>query len=262
MPTRSACSRRSAVASSLDAVVVVAALADREKLERREVARDHLLEADLALDVVAKRHRPRNQADLARPAGEEAAEQARRGAPGRGIVDADVVGAARARRVGDQRHHGHAGRGQFVDRLAHGGMVERHHGDAVDLALQPVECRGEHVAVENVDKGHSDPHPLVSHVLRRHPHALRQRLHEGVAAGREDELEAVLAAAGEPRGEPVGPVLELGDRLLDALGRLGMDTRPPVEHPVDGSEAHARGPGHVLKCRARQMICSPQWLIS
>ena len=141
-------------------------------------------------------------------------------------------------------------------------MVERHHGDAVDLALQPVERRGEHVAVEHVDMGDADPHALVGDVLRRDPHPLRERLHEGVAAGRQDELEAMLAAAGEPRGEPVGAVLELGDRLLDALGRLGMDAGPPVEHAVDGREAHARGPGHVLKCRARQMICSPQRLIS
>ena len=141
-------------------------------------------------------------------------------------------------------------------------MIERHHGDAVDLALQPVERRGKHVAVEDVDMGDADPDPFVGDVLRGHPHSLRERLHEGIAAGREDELEAVLAAACKARGEAVRAVLELGDRLLDALGRLGMHARPPVEHAVDGGEAHARGPGHVLKCRARQMICSPQRLIS
>ena len=252
MPTRSGCSREQRRRQSLDAIVVVAAFADRQERERREVPRDHLLEADLPLDVVAERHRAGDQADLAGPAGDEAAEKARRGPARRGVVDADIVGAAGAGHVGDQRHHRHAGGDQFVDRLAHRGMVERHHRDAVDLALQPVERRGEHVAVEDVDMGHADPHALVGDVLGRHPHPLRQRLHEGVAAGREEELEAMLAPAGKARGEPVGAVLELGDGLLDALGRLGMHARPPVEDAVDGREAHARGPGHVLKCRARQ----------
>ena len=168
--------------------------------------------------MVAERHRARDQADLAGPTGDEAAEQARRGPSGRGVVDADVVGPARAGRVGDQRHDRDARGDQLVDRLAHRGVVERHHGDAVDLALQPVERRGQHVAVEHVDMGHADPHALVGDVVRRHPHPLGQRLHEGVAAGREEELEAVLAPAGEARGKPVGAVFELGDRLLDALG--------------------------------------------
>ena len=146
----------SAVASASTRCVVVAAFADRQKLKRGEIAADHLLEADLALDVVAQRHRAGDQADLAGAAGEEAAEQARGGAAGRGIVDADIVGAARARHVGDERHHGDAGAGEVVDGLAHRRMVEGDDGDAVDLAAQLLERRGEHIAVEHVDMGDVD----------------------------------------------------------------------------------------------------------
>ena len=151
MPTRSGFSREQRRGERLDALVVVAPLADRQKLKCGKVAGDDLLEADLALDMVAKRDRSGDQADLAGAAGEETAEKRAGGAAGGGIVDADIVGAAGARRVGDEGDDGDAGCGEIVDRFAHRRVVEGDHGDAVDLAVEPVERGGEHLAVEDVD---------------------------------------------------------------------------------------------------------------
>ena len=96
MPMRSGCSARSDVGQRFDAGVVVAPLADRQERDAGEVMGDHLLEAELALDMIAQRDRSGDQADLAGAAGEEAAEEAAGGAPGGGIVDADIVRALRA----------------------------------------------------------------------------------------------------------------------------------------------------------------------
>ena len=82
------------MASASTRASVVAPLAHRQEREAGEVARDHLLEAELPLDVVAERDRSGDQPDLAAPAGEEAAEQRAGRAAGGGIVDPDIVRAA------------------------------------------------------------------------------------------------------------------------------------------------------------------------
>jgi hypothetical protein len=150
----------------LDARVVVAPLADRQEGEVGKIAADHLLEADLPFDMIADRDRAGDQADLAGPAGADAAEKGRGGAAGGRVVDADIVGAPRARRIGDERHHGRAGARQIVDRLAHRGVLEGDDRRAVDLAVQAVDRRGEDIAVEDVDIGDADMDPsIVEHAL-------------------------------------------------------------------------------------------------
>ena len=62
----------------------------------------------------------------------------------------------------------------------------------------------------------------------------------------------MVAAAGKARGEPVGTIFELADRLVHPFGRLGMDPRPPVEHAVDRGKADAGGARHVVKRRPSQ----------
>ena len=141
--------------------------------------------------------------------------------------------------------------GEVVDRLADRGVVERHDGDAIDLVLQVVECRGQHVAVEDIDLGDADPHPLVGDMIGGHPHPLLEGAHEGIAAARQDELEAMVAAARQPRGKPVRAILQPLDRLLHPFGRIGMHARPAIEHAIDRGQADAGGLRHVLKCRTR-----------
>ena len=51
----------------LDALPVIAAFADREDREMRIFMRHDLLEAELALDVIAQRQRARDEADFATP---------------------------------------------------------------------------------------------------------------------------------------------------------------------------------------------------
>jgi hypothetical protein len=50
-----------------------------------------------------------------------------------------------------------------------------------------------------------------------------ERLHEGVAAGRQDELESVVTAASKTGGKAVGAISELGNRGTDTLRGIGVD---------------------------------------
>ena len=148
--------------------------------------------------------------------------------------------------VGNQRHHRHAGRRKFVDRLADAGMVERNHRDAVDLALQPFQRGRQHVAVEDVNMRDADLHALLGEAFRRRAHFLLQPLHERVFARRQDEAEAVVAATGKPRGQAIRAILEQVDGRLDALRRIRVDTGTPVQHAVNGCQADARCAGDIL----------------
>jgi aminopeptidase N len=240
-----------------DPLVVVAAFAYRQKSKRRKIAGDDLLEADLALAVIAERDRAADQPDLAGAPGKKAAEERGGCAPGGGIVDADIVGAVGARRVGNERHHGDTGCGQVVDRLADRRVVEGDHGDAIDLALQAVEREGEGLAVEDVDFGDLDVDALVGERVGRGANALFQRLHEGVVAGRQQEAEAVVATTGEARREAVGTIFEQADCRLDALGGLGVYAGPAIEDAIDRRQTYPGSSGNVLQGHPRHLTGPP-----
>ena len=105
-------------------------------------------------------------ATVALAPGKEASHQRRRGAPRGRIVDADIMQAARARRVRHKGHHGDPARGELVDRGAHPGMVERDDGDALIGRRQVLQRAGQHIRIEHVDMEDIDEAALAGEPVR------------------------------------------------------------------------------------------------
>ena len=103
---------------------------------------------------------------------DEAAEQGGRSAPGGDVVDADEVLAPRGRHVGDQRDDDGAARDQVVDRGAHLRMVERHHDDSVEPALQIPQVLRQHERREHIDRLHDGAGALFGQPVRDALHLL------------------------------------------------------------------------------------------
>ena len=225
---------------------VVARLAHGKNLQVRVFMRQHLLEAELALDVIAQGQRTGDQTHLAGHAPQEAAHQACRGAPGGGIVDAGIMHALGARHVGDERHHGHAARGKSVDRLAHRRVVEGRHGDTIMHVADRIEGGGQQLAVEHVDALHGDRHALAGHALRHGAHFLVDALPEVTCPVRQHEAEAVFARAGKPRRDAVRLVIEVPDGGFDLADGHPAHAWAAVQHPVHRCNAHTRNAGHIL----------------
>jgi hypothetical protein len=100
----------------------------------REALFQHLLEADAAVDLGGVAGRRRHQrAQRRRLARQRAAEQQPGGAAGGAVVGADRGLAQRARHVGEQRHHMHAGAHQLVDRELDRRHVGREQGHAIQV---------------------------------------------------------------------------------------------------------------------------------
>ena len=87
------------------ALAVVAPFQRGQHLKIGIFARQDLVESELAFGMIAQRQRSDDDADDALAPRQEAAHQRRRGAAGGGIVDADIMHAARIRCVRHQRHH-------------------------------------------------------------------------------------------------------------------------------------------------------------
>ncbi len=97
---------------------------------------------------------------------------------------------------------------QPVDRLAHPNVIQRHHGNAVQVARQRVEMVGQGDRIEYV--GMVDFH---FDLVRRQARAKLDRMlfdivHEGVGALRQHEAQPNRLVARQPGGQPVGPVVE------------------------------------------------------
>ena len=65
------------------------------------------------------------------------------------------------------------------------------------------------------------------------------------------KLEAVVAAARQPRREPVGAIFQQIDGRLHALGGVGVNAGAAVQHAVDRGEADAGRSCDVLQRRSR-----------
>ena len=92
---------------------------------------------------------------------------------------------------------------------------------------------------------------LVGDIFGGRADALLERLHEGVAAGRQDEVEAMVAPTGQARGKTIRAVFEPLDRRLHALCGLGMNARTAIEDAIDGREADPGRPRNILERLSR-----------
>ena len=70
---------------------------------------------------------------------------------------------------------------------------------------------------------------------------------EGVGDVRNDEPDGVGAAAAEPAGMRVGPVVELADGVFDALACLVRQRQRAVEQARHRRDRHAGGGGDILQ---------------
>jgi hypothetical protein len=109
-------------------------------------------EARLALLVRLVAQAARDERDLRRARADEAADEVARGAPGRAVVQPHECRALGVRQVGDQRDHRQPARRERGHRLAHRGMLQRHHRDAVAALAVLAQRVGQFVRVEALDE--------------------------------------------------------------------------------------------------------------
>jgi hypothetical protein len=112
------------------------------------------------------------------------------------------VGARRTRHVRHQRHHFRAAGHEAVHGLAHARVIQRHHGDAV-IAVDRVQRGRQFGGVENIGVADVGLDALGGEVAGVGGDFVLEAPHEDVVAFRQDEAEAVFAAAGETRRQAV-----------------------------------------------------------
>ena len=147
----------------------------RQRVQMRILGAQDLLEAKAALGVVAQQHRAGDDGDASIDAAQEAPHQRPGGAARGAVVDADILHAPRARRVGNQRHDANAARYEAADGEPHRRMVGRHQRDAGQrLVAQAIERFDQRVAVERRHFDDRKEHALAAQRVGELAHLERQ----------------------------------------------------------------------------------------
>ena len=228
--------------------LVVMAFAQADDLDVRIELLEQMQEAHLALlmGAIAQAAGDHRHLGPARP--DESGDELAGGAPGGAVVEADIGGAGRVGDVGDQRDAGDAALGERIDRLAHGRMLQRHEGDAVDLAADAPELMGEQLRLEALDMLDPCAHVEGSELVLRSRDQPAEQAEEAVVPGRQQEAEPQGPERAR-RQRPLHDIAELARRLQHALDGRRPHAGALVEHPVDRRGRDARQACDVLDPR-------------
>ncbi|BDZ61678.1 hypothetical protein GCM10025873_14690 [Demequina sediminis] len=164
----------------------------------------------------------------------ELGEVAHRGARSPVLVDRDDARAPALRRGGGDDGDGHV---ESSHHLESGGLGDDHHHRVDPLAQQALDGRphGGRVSARGAHRVDA-----VARLARREVEVHRDRRGSIVDVVRGDEADGPGAAGDERAGRRRRAVVQLGDRLLDALLGRRAHVGQPVEHARDGLMRHSR----------------------
>jgi hypothetical protein len=124
-------------------------------------------------------------------------------------------------------------------------VVEGDEADPVAVQADPEQRLGQGVGVEALDQVQPRLHAEGGEVPLRRQHRLAQVADEGVAAGRQDDVELQDPAARQQAGGQVGGIVQPLHHRMDPARGLGIHAVAAVQHPVDRGQADSGLAGDV-----------------